>query len=118
MILVDTSVWVDHFRRGNDRLRSLLGEEKVLGHSFVLGELACGNLRNRREILELLAALPQAPLASHDEALGFLERSQLHGKGVGFIDVHLLASASIARSRIWTLDRRLVRAAAGLAIVA
>jgi len=116
LILVDTSVWVDHFRRGNGRLRSLLGEEQVLGHRFVLGELACGNLRNRREILALLASLPQAPLAGHDEVLGFLESEKLHGKGVGWIDVHLLASARIARSPIWTLDQRLARTAESLSI--
>ena len=116
MILVDTSVWVDHFRRGNDRLRSLLDEEQVLGHRFVLGELACGNLRNRREILTLLASLPQAPLAGHDEVLGFLESEKLHGKGVGWIDIHLLASARIARSPIWTLDQRLARTAESLSI--
>ena len=116
MILVDTSVWVDHFRRGNDRLRSLLDEEQVLGHRFVLGELACGNLGNRREILTLLASLPQAPLVGHDEVLGFLESAGLHGMGVGWIDIHLLASARIARSLIWTLDKRLSRTAGSLSI--
>lgn len=116
MILVDTSVWVDHFRRGNDRLRSLLVEEQVLCHRFVLGELACGNLRNRREILTLLATLSQAPLAGHGEVLGFLESEKLHGKGIGWIDIHLLASARIARSPIWTLDRRLARTAESLSI--
>lgn len=116
MILVDTSVWVDHLRRGNDRLRSLLDEEQVLGHRFVLGELACGNLRNRREILTLLASLPQVPLAGHGEVLGFLETAKLHGKGIGWIDLHLLASARIARSPIWTFDRRLARTAKSLSI--
>jgi predicted nucleic acid-binding protein len=116
VILVDTSVWVDHFRRGNDRLRTLLEEEQVLSHRFVLGELACGNLRNRREILALLASLPQAPLAGHDEALGFLENAKLHGKGVGWIDIHLLASARIAHAPLWTLDRRLARTAEILSI--
>ena len=116
MILVDASVWVDHFRRGNSRLRSLLDEEKVLGHRFVLGELACGNLRNRREILALLASLPQAPPAGHDEALALAEAAKLHGKGIGWIDVHLLASARIARAPLWTLDRRLARVAESLSI--
>jgi hypothetical protein len=114
MILVDTSVWVDHLRRGNDRLRSLLHDERVLGHPFVLGELACGNLRNRGRILSLLASLPQAPLAGHAETLGFLESGKLHGKGVGWIDIHLLASARLASASLWTLDRRLARAAASL----
>ncbi|MDP2658726.1 MAG: hypothetical protein Q8O78_09975, partial [Candidatus Deferrimicrobium sp.] len=79
-------------------------------------ELACGNLRNRREILTLLVSLPQAPLAGHDEVLGFLESEMLHGKGVGWIDIHLLASARIARSPIWTLDQRLARTAESLAV--
>lgn len=116
MTLVDTSVWVDHFRRGNDHLRYLLAEERVMGHRFVLGELACGHLRNRREILSLLAALPQAPVAGHDEALRFLEGAKLHGKGIGWIDIHLLASARISRARLWTLDRRLAREAERLSI--
>lgn len=116
MILVDTSVWVDHFRRGNERLGSLLRGERVLGHRFVLGELACGNLRNRREILGLLAAMPQAPLAGHDEALEFLEHAKLHGKGIGWIDIHLLASARLAHASLWTLDRRLARAAGSLSL--
>jgi hypothetical protein len=114
MILVDTSVWADHLRRGNDRLRSLLHDERVLGHPFVLGELACGNLRNREEILGLLASLPQAPMAGHAEAFGFLQREKLHGKGVGWVDIHLLASARLARASLWTLDRRLTRAAESL----
>ena len=116
MILVDTSVWVDHLRRGNNRLRSLLRDEQVLGHPFVLGELACGNLRNRREILDLLVALPQAPLAGNEEALRFLEKEHLHGLGIGWIDVHLLASARLARAPLWSLDRRLAHTAATLAI--
>lgn len=116
MILVDTSVWVDHLRRGNDRLGTLLRDEQVLGHAFVLGELACGNLRNREEILDLLASLPQAPPAGHAEALGFLERERLHGLGIGWVDVHLLASARLARAPLWTLDRRLARTAKSLAL--
>jgi predicted nucleic acid-binding protein len=116
VILVDTSVWVDHFRRGDEKLGALLRGEQVLGHLFVLGELACGNLRNRREILGLLAALPQAPLAGHGEALEFLERAKLQGKGIGWIDIHLLASARIANAHLWTLDRRLARAAESISI--
>jgi len=116
VILVDTSVWVDHLRRGNERLQSLLRGERVLGHIFVLGELACGNLRNRREILGLLAALPQAPLAGHGEALDFLERAKLQGKGIGWIDIHLLTSARLSHAPLWTLDRRLARAAESISI--
>jgi predicted nucleic acid-binding protein len=116
VILVDTSVWVDHFRRRNERFESLLRGEQVLGHMFILGELACGNLRNRREILGLLAALPQAPLAGNGEALEFLERAKLQGKGVGWIDIHLLTSARIANAPLWTLDRRLARAAESISL--
>lgn len=116
MILVDTSVWIEHFRRGSERLRSLLRKERVLGHPFVLGELACGNLRNRREILGLLGSLPQAPMAGHAEALRFLDGEALHGKGIGWIDIHLLVSARIARVPLWTLDRRLARTARSLSV--
>jgi predicted nucleic acid-binding protein len=116
VILVDTSVWVDHLRRGNERLGSLLRGEQVFGHIFVLGELACGNLRNRREILGLLGALPQVPLAGNGEALEFLERAKLHGKGIGWIDIHLLTSARLAHASLWTLDQRLARAAESLSL--
>ncbi len=111
MILVDTSVWVDHLRRGNDALAALLREEQVLIHPFVAGELACGQLRRRREVLELLDRLPAAPLASHAETLAFVEGRRLMGRGLGWVDVHLLASASLAGGPLWTLDRSLAGAA-------
>lgn len=108
MILVDTSVWVEHLRRGVPRLAGLLEEGEVLGHTMVIGELACGTLRQRHQILTDLAALPLAPRATDDEALVFLERRRLMGRGVGIVDVHLLASAALAGdARLWTLDRRL-----------
>ncbi len=109
-VLVDTSVWVDHFRRGNERLAGLLDRGAVLCHPHVIGELACGGLRNRREILELLLDLPRAPEATFDEVLALLERHTLHGAGLGWIDVHLLASALLS-SPLWTLDRKLDQAA-------
>ncbi|MFZ1948283.1 MAG: type II toxin-antitoxin system VapC family toxin [bacterium] len=112
MILVDTSVWVDHLRRGNRRLQSLLQENQVLGHPFVVGELACGRLRNRGEILDLLRLLPQAEIAEHDEVLDFVESRRLFGQGLGWTDAHLLASAILSRSGLWTLDRALAEAAA------
>lgn len=108
MILVDTSVWVDHLRSGDAALAAQLDAGQVLTHPFVIGELACGNLRNRREVLDLLGRLPSAPTASHAEALEFLERRALMGRGIGFVDVHLLASAALAAPvRLWTRDRRL-----------
>jgi predicted nucleic acid-binding protein len=115
-MLVDTSVWVDHLRRGNANLASALEAGEVWCHSFVLGELACGHLVNRRDILSLLAALPQAPEATHAEALAFLENRDLMGKGLGWVDVHLLASALLAGVPLWTLDRPLARAAGQLGL--
>jgi predicted nucleic acid-binding protein len=115
VILVDTSVWVDHFRSGVARLAQVLEAGQVLAHPFVIGELACGNLQNRREVLDLLGRLPSVPMATHAEALGFLEARSLMGRGIGFVDVHLLASAALATpARLWTLDRRLSAVASEL----
>lgn len=111
MILVDTSVWVDHLRRRNDQLASLLEGGEVVTHPFVIGELALGNLGRRDEILGLLSRLPAAPVAEHDEVMGIVRRHGLANSGVGWIDVHLLASARLARARLWTFDRRLALAA-------
>jgi predicted nucleic acid-binding protein len=112
VILVDTSVWVDHLRSGNATLASELGAGRVLAHPFVIGELACGTLRNRREVLDLLGRLPSVPMATHVEALAFLERRGLMGRGIGFVDVHLLASAALAApARLWTRDKRLAAVA-------
>ncbi|HEX7124710.1 MAG TPA: type II toxin-antitoxin system VapC family toxin [Thermodesulfobacteriota bacterium] len=119
MILVDTSVWVDHLRRGDAALAAALEAVEVCIHPFVLGELACGTLRNRREVLELLARLPGVPVATDEEALEFIERRALMGRGIGYIDVHLLASAALAGTvRLWTRDRRLAAVAADLGLAA
>ena len=107
MILVDTSVWVDHLRSGDVRLVDLLERSAVVMHPFVVGEIACGSLRKRASVLELLQQLPMAVVAEPNEALGYLDRHKLHGKGIGFVDVHLLASAAIGGARLWTRDRRL-----------
>lgn len=112
MILVDTSVWIDHFRMGSPTLAGLLEHGEVVTHSFVVGELACGFLRNRGEILSLLRELPAAPEAEHAEVLGFVERYRLHGRGIGWVDAHLLASARLSGSVVWTLDTRLRKVAA------
>jgi predicted nucleic acid-binding protein len=114
MILVDTSVWVDHFRNGNAELQNLLSNNEVLMHPFIVGELSCGTMQNRREILRLLQELPEAHVAEHDEVLGLVERKHLWGQGVGWIDVHLLASALLSLSTIWTFDRQLLRLATSL----
>ena len=116
MILVDTSVWVDHLREGNARLQALLRAEQVLVHPFVIGELACGNLRNRDEVLRLLEALPAARQADHRETLELVQRQHLAGLGLGWIDAHLLASSLLSEARLWTLDRRLARAATQLKV--
>ena len=108
MILVDTSVWVDHLRRGDARLSARLEGADVAMHPMVLGELACGNLQERQTLLALWSNLPQLAAATDAEALFFLERNRLWGRGIGYIDVHLLASVSLnAQTRLWTRDRRL-----------
>jgi len=111
MLLIDTSVWIAHFRGGRTGLERFLQEGLVLSHPFIIGELACGRLNRRKEILALLEALPRAVLASHDEALFFLDQYDLAGTGLGFIDIHLLASARLTPAPLWTLDTKL-RAAA------
>lgn len=108
MILVDTSVWVDHLRRGDPRLVDLLDRSIVFMHPFVVGEIACGSLNDRVSVLELLQDLPVAVVAQGDEVLRFIERHDLHGKGIGYIDVHLLASVALTEgARLWTRDKKL-----------
>lgn len=116
MILVDTSVWIDHLRKGDRELAGLLNEGVVLCHPFVIGELACGNLKNRAEILSLLAALPTSPVASHEEGLHLVADRKLAGKGLGWIDVHLLASALLSKCTLWTKDKALESVAGALKI--
>lgn len=112
MILVDTSVWVDHLRRGDRGLVDLLERSAVGMHPFVVGEIACGSLRDRGFILELLQDLPAVVVADHDEVLQFIERRALQGKGLGYVDVHLLASAALTEgTKIWTRDLKLRRVA-------
>jgi predicted nucleic acid-binding protein len=113
-MLVDTSVWVDHLRRGNATLVVLLEQTQVWTHAFVVGELACGNLAQRNKLLSALTALPHAPLAGHDEVLAFLESHRLMGRGLGWVDIHLLASARLAKLPFWTLDKRLAAVATDL----
>src|SRR5208337_4689229 len=112
MILVDTSVWIAHFRKGGSKLGGLLSEALVMVHPFVMGEVACGNLKNRVRILSDLEALPSAVSATHAEVMRLLEFRKLWGLGIGWIDAHLLASALLSDCQFWTLDGRLVRAAA------
>lgn len=116
MILVDTSVWAEHLRSENRFLRRLLEEKRVRMHTFVLGELACGNLKRREATLDHLRSIPEAVLADHADAFHVLESRRLWGTGVGWIDVHLLASALITPCLLWTLDQSLNTAARALKI--
>jgi predicted nucleic acid-binding protein len=117
MILVDTSVWVDHLRYGNPRLASLLEEGAVVCHPFVIGELACGNLPDRAATLSRLHDLPRTGVAGQDEVISLIEARRLMGMGLGFIDVHLLASARLAGIPLWTRDFQLKKAAATLDVL-
>ena len=116
MALADTSVWIQHFRRGEPALAHRLSEGLVLMHPFVSGELACGNLRNRAATLSDLHALPLAKMASNTEVLQLVEDRRRWGRGLGWVDAHLLASALLSHCALWTLDRKLGEAAAKLGL--
>jgi predicted nucleic acid-binding protein len=116
MVLVDTSVWVSHLRDGDSLLEDLLNRGIVVCHPFVVGELACGNLKKRSEILTLLNALPFAKVATHEEVMKFVDLRQVMGKELGYVDVHLLSSAMLSETTILTYDRKLHGIAAKLKI--
>jgi predicted nucleic acid-binding protein len=116
MVLVDTSVWIDHLRRRDARLVTLLEAADVLVHPFVIGELALGTLRARARVLEMFARMPAASAATHAEVLMFVERRRLAGRGIGYVDAHLLASAALVGARLWTRDERLAKVARELAV--
>jgi predicted nucleic acid-binding protein len=108
LILVDTSIWIDHLRADNSALKRLLDAGRVLMHPFVIGELALGQMRQREIILTALSDLPRAAMATDAEVLGFVDREALFGRGIGYVDVHLLASVRlIAGAQLWTRDTRL-----------
>lgn len=111
MILVDTSVWIDFLRRGNDRLSNLLNQNRVVTHPLILGELSMGNLSKWEMFLECIRNLPIASEASHDEVLLFVEKNRMWGKGLGFFDLHLLCASLIESIPLWTLDKNLAKAA-------
>lgn len=115
-MLVDTAVWIDHLRRGDPILVGLLEHVQVAVHPLIVGEVACGHLANRAEILDALEALPKAPVVEHSAVLTFVERHALMGRGLGWVDMHLLASASASGERILTRDRRLQIAARDLGL--
>jgi predicted nucleic acid-binding protein len=117
LILVDTSVWVDHFRRTDPDLAALLEREKVLAHPFVTGEVALGHLRQRDVKLSGLAKLPEVTVASHAEVMQFIAFHALWGSGIGLVDAHLLASTRLTPdAALWTRDRRLHRVASELGL--
>jgi len=116
MILVDTSVWVDHLRNGNDQLKAWLNSNEVIVHPFVIGELACGAMQNRSEVLGLLSELPEAMVANHDEVLTLVENNRLFATGIGWIDAHLIASALLSKSKLMTLDKALSKIASVLGL--
>lgn len=118
MILVDTSVWIDHLHRIDERLVDALERDEVLTHPFIIGELACGNVAHRDHFLRLLDALSSAPVATHEEAMVFLNARKLMGRGLGYVDLHLLASAAIAQDVfLYTADKKLQRIARELKLV-
>jgi predicted nucleic acid-binding protein len=116
LVLVDTSVWINHLREGDKNLAILLQNELVACHPFIIGELACGNMKNRNEIINLLNALPSTPLLEHDEIMDFIEGRNIINQGIGYVDVHILGSAIISETPLWTLDKSLKKIAKQMAI--
>ena len=111
MVIVDTCIWISHLKMGEPHLQELLLEGKVLMHPFVIGELACGGIKNRKEVLSLLSELPSAKIIDHAEYLFFVEQNKLPGIGLGFVDIHLLSSARLESAFLWTCDKLLFEAA-------
>jgi predicted nucleic acid-binding protein len=119
MVLVDTSVWIDHFRRGDLRLAGFLDRGNAVMHPFVLGELTLGHLSGIAEVIDDLRRLPKAAVANTDEVLEFIVDRKLPGSGIGYVDVHLLAAAALVpETLVWTRDRRLLAAAQSLSLAA
>ena len=116
MVLVDTSVWVSHLREGNKELADLLNDGRVLCHPFIIGELACGNLKDRAVILSYLKLLPLSIEAEPEEVLSFIEDNRLMGQGLGYVDVHLITSAVLTGVSLWTFGKKLAQASDSLRI--
>ena len=116
MVLVDTSIWISHLRYGNSRLQKLLEDGRVVIHPFIIGELACGNISNRTEIISLMQSLPMLDIIEHEELLLFIEQNQIMGKGLGFVDVHLMAAARLAGIPLWTQDKKFKQTCSRLSI--
>jgi len=116
LVLVDTSIWITHLREGEEHLIHLLEQGIVACHPFITGELACGSLRNRREIMQLLEALPMVDVLEHSEVMEFIESRKLMSKGIGYVDTHLLGSSLLSNTFLWTFDKSLKDAAKRLNI--
>ena len=116
MVLVDTSIWINHFHKSDNKLQNLLYELNVTCHPFIVGELACGNIRNREEILTLLQGLPSEKVVSNEELLFFIDKHKLMGRGIGFVDIHLLAAAKLMGHLLWSADKRLNSVAAEMGL--
>lgn len=116
MVLVDTSIWIDHLRNRNSNLMELLEQGDVVIHPWIIGELACGNLTNRRELLLLFRSLPSVRVATDEEVFQLMEGRKLFGKGIGWVDIHILAASLIEDIRFWTGDKRLKKIANSLKI--
>lgn len=117
MVLVDTSVWIDHLRNSNSTLIKLLSEGRVCSHTFIKGELACGNFKSRDKFFKLMDNLKFIDPVTESEALFFLNEQKLFGKGLGWVDIHLLASSKLNNTKLFTLDKKLKQVAAELKIV-
>jgi predicted nucleic acid-binding protein len=115
-VLADTSIWITHFREGRKHFIELLEQSLIACHPYIIGELACGNLKNRTEIIKLLEALPTVNVLEHNEVMDFIERRELMGIGIGYVDVHLLGSSLLSDVQIWTFDTSLIKAATALNI--
>ncbi len=114
MVIVDTSIWIEHLREGNRQLEKLLLNAEAMCHPFIIGELACGSIKNRNVFLSLIKTLPQAPAVTLDELIYFIEQNKLTGTGIGFVDANLLASAQLSGTQLLTSDKRLKTAAIAL----
>lgn len=116
MVLVDTNIWINHFRKTDEGLVRHLNQGAVSCHPFIIGELAAGNLKNRTEILTLFHSLPTTPVIEPDEYLEFVSTRKLTGKGLGFVDIHIMASAVLSGIPLWTGDKRLAKSAEDLGV--
>lgn len=115
-ILADTSVWIRHLREGDKNLVRLLEQGLVVCHPFIIGELACGGIKNRHEIISLLNDLPSTDILDHYDIMKFIEYRKIMNKGIGYVDVHLLASALVSETPLWTFDKALKKVANQLSI--